>query len=254
MVTPMGIALGEDRRLFAVSLNTSSVHVFGLEGYSADSDDDGFSDAYDNCPDIYNPEQSDSDVDGIGDACDDCPSDPDKTDPGVCGCGVVDTDSDNDGTPDCNDGCPFDDNKTDAGTCGCNVLDTDLDGDGIIDCNDNCHGVSNPDQSDIDFDELGDACDEDADGDGFSFNNDCHDLDPNINPNSCDIKGDGVDQDCDGTDRTKGKPCNSEEDTVEDKVEVSEGKGKTCSDGIDNDGDGLYDCDDPDCSKNRTCK
>jgi hypothetical protein len=33
MVTPMGIALGEDRRLLVASLNTTDVHVFGLEGY-----------------------------------------------------------------------------------------------------------------------------------------------------------------------------------------------------------------------------
>jgi len=33
MVTPMGLALGEDRRLFVASLNTSSVHTFGLDGY-----------------------------------------------------------------------------------------------------------------------------------------------------------------------------------------------------------------------------
>jgi hypothetical protein len=34
MVTPMGIALGIDRRLFIASLNTAAVHVFGLEGYT----------------------------------------------------------------------------------------------------------------------------------------------------------------------------------------------------------------------------
>ncbi len=33
MLTTMGIALGQDRRLFAASLNTSSVYVFGLQGY-----------------------------------------------------------------------------------------------------------------------------------------------------------------------------------------------------------------------------
>lgn len=33
MLTTMGIALGQDMRLFAASLNTSSVYVFGLEGY-----------------------------------------------------------------------------------------------------------------------------------------------------------------------------------------------------------------------------
>lgn len=32
---------------------------------------------------------------------DNCPDDPDKTEPGACGCGVADTDSDSDGTPDC---------------------------------------------------------------------------------------------------------------------------------------------------------
>lgn len=39
---------------------------------------------------------------------DNCPSDPNKSKPGVCGCGIPDTDSDADGTPDCNDGCPND--------------------------------------------------------------------------------------------------------------------------------------------------
>lgn len=34
MVTPMGIALGEDRRLLVASLNTGSIHGFGLEGYT----------------------------------------------------------------------------------------------------------------------------------------------------------------------------------------------------------------------------
>jgi len=34
---------------------------------------------------------------------DNCPNDPNKTEPGICGCGVADTDSDGDGTPDCND-------------------------------------------------------------------------------------------------------------------------------------------------------
>lgn len=52
---------------------------------------------------------------------DNCPNDPNKTEPGICGCGVPDTDTDNDGTPDCNDLCPNDINKTDPGTCGCGI-------------------------------------------------------------------------------------------------------------------------------------
>jgi PKD repeat protein len=34
----------------------------------------------------------------------------------------------------------------------------------------------------------------------------------------------------------------------------TEGKGKTCSDGMDNDEDGQTDCDDSDCSRNKSCK
>ena len=43
---------------------------------------------------------------GGGGTTDRCPNDPNKTQPGICGCGVADTESDNDGTPDCIDNCP----------------------------------------------------------------------------------------------------------------------------------------------------
>jgi len=54
---------------------------------------------------------------------DNCPGDPDKTDPGVCGCGIPDVDSDGDGTLDCEDGCPADPDKTTPGVCGCGAPD-----------------------------------------------------------------------------------------------------------------------------------
>ncbi len=54
----------------------------------ADRDGDGVSDDEDNCPGDINPEQDDEDGDGAGDACDGCPADKEKTEPGLCGCGV----------------------------------------------------------------------------------------------------------------------------------------------------------------------
>ena len=126
---------------------------------SDDTDGDGIEDDIDNCPLISNQDQTDTDGDGVGDVCDNCSDDPNKTDPGACGCGVADTDSDNDGMADCIDGCPHDLEKTEPGICGCGVADTDSDGDGMADCNDNCPGVSNSDQADSDGDGIGDVCD-----------------------------------------------------------------------------------------------
>ena len=84
---------------------------------------------------------------------DGCPNDPNKTEPGICGCGTPDTDTDSDGTPDCSDYCPNDPNKIEPGVCGCGVTDTDSDGDGMTDCwekhiidaheNDNITGIDN---------------------------------------------------------------------------------------------------------------
>ena len=71
-----------------------------------------------------------------GTPVDNCESDPNKTEPGVCGCGVADTDTDGDGTADCNDTCDSDPNKIVPGICGCNEPEdpTDTDGDGTWDC------------------------------------------------------------------------------------------------------------------------
>ncbi len=68
-------------------------------------------------------------------------------------------DSDGDGVPDSEDGCPLDPDKSDPGLCGCGVSDAlDSDGDGVPDCADNCLLVPNADQVDCDGNGVGDVC------------------------------------------------------------------------------------------------
>jgi len=40
-----------------------------------DSDNDGIGNGTDNCPNVYNPNQTDTDLDAVGDICDNCPDD-----------------------------------------------------------------------------------------------------------------------------------------------------------------------------------
>ncbi len=122
-----------------------------------DEDNDGVGDLRDNCP-IANPDQTNSDSDALGNACDD--------------------DDDNDGFFDYEDELPFDssDHK-------------DSDGDGVGDQSDNCSLVPNLAQLNYDGDSLGDACDEDDDGDGF---NDADDVFPFDASEQRDSDGDGI--------------------------------------------------------------
>lgn len=57
-----------------------------------------------------------------------CPADPDKTEPGICGCGVRDTDSDGDRTADCEDCAPMNAAVSPAAPEVCNGGDDDCDG------------------------------------------------------------------------------------------------------------------------------
>ncbi|MEW6080098.1 MAG: DUF1566 domain-containing protein, partial [Thermodesulfobacteriota bacterium] len=143
---------------------TFQLTVFG-NGCSTDTDSITLTIAADACPE--DPEKlepgacgcgvadTDSDSDGTLDCNDGCPDDPSKIDPGLCGCGIADTDSDGDASPDCNDGCPNDPNKMSAGACGCGNPDVDLDGNGVIDC------LEQPPDDDT---EVCDGIDNDLDG------------------------------------------------------------------------------------------
>ena len=81
----------------------------------------------------------------------------DTCDAGICS--NTFQDADGDGVCDFFDLCPLDPEKTDPGVCGCGVPDTDTDGDGVPDCIDNCPTTPNPGQLDTDGDGIGDACD-----------------------------------------------------------------------------------------------
>lgn len=123
---------------------------------------------------IPNNELVDSDHDGAIDCLDGCPNDRKKTDPGLCGCGVVDKDKDNDGVADCNDVCNNEDDTVDVDADGipdciddCLFTGQDSDGDGVEDCNDICSGQD---------DTL------DTDNDGIP---DCIDYCPNDSTNMC---------------------------------------------------------------------
>ncbi len=125
-----------------------------------------------------------------------CPDDPNKTAPGVCGCGVPDIDSDGDGVLDCLDGCPDDPTRTAPGPCGCGVAETDSDGDGVPDCIDGC--PSDPAKSSPGACGCGNP-ETDTDGDGTP---DCIDLCPNdprkTEPGNCGCGVSDADSDDDG--------------------------------------------------------
>lgn len=105
-------------------------------------------------------------------------------------------DADRDGTPDLLDGCPDDPDKVEPGACGCGEPETDTDGDGVPDCVDNCPFVVNPAQTDTDGDGIGNAC-EAADGDGGDGGDDGDGGDGGDDGDDGD-GGDGGDGDGDG--------------------------------------------------------
>lgn len=162
----------------------------------ADSDMDG----------IGNNEDPDDDNDGILDDEDAFPEDATESND-LDGDGIadgVDDDIDGDGVINDEDALPEDAREsvdTDGDGVG-NEVDTDDDGDGLsdaqeialgtdplnmdtdddnfIDSRDNCPLEENPAQLDMDFDGIGDVCDDDIDGDGFANEDDFAPFDPTV--------------------------------------------------------------------------
>jgi hypothetical protein len=133
-------------------------------------------------PEPDKDEKEDSDI------IDECPNNPEKTEPGVCGCSVPDIDSDGDGILDCKDNCYLEPNEDQL----------DSDGDGIGDECDNCPNHPNATQADSDSNGVGNVCEPaliDPDGDGVeTLLDNC----PNIaNEDQLDSDSDGIGDACD---------------------------------------------------------
>ncbi|MBW0147000.1 thrombospondin type 3 repeat-containing protein [Marinobacter sp. CAU 1620] len=77
----------------------------------------------------------------------------------------------------------------------------DDDGDGVPNGSDNCPAAVNPDQEDLDGDGQGDACDTDTDGDGIDDEGGFGEANDNCplvaNPDQADTDGDGIGDACD---------------------------------------------------------
>jgi len=194
------------------------IGAFERRAPDTDTDNDGLTDACDNCVNDANTDQADADSDGVGDVCDNCVN--------TLNSGQEDADSD--GVGDVCDNCVNDANTDQA----------DADSDGVGDVCDNCPDVTNQDQANADGDTLGDACDncptvtnqDQADGDGDGVGDVCDNCPNDANTNQLDTDSDGVGDVCDGcpTDLNKTAPG-------------------VCGCGIsdaDTDGDGTLDCND----------
>ena len=167
-------------------VETGSVTTY-LSGLGPpDSDNDGYYNTIDNCPNTYNPGQENEDGDKHGDVCDNCQSV--KND--------LQEDSDNDGTGDACDVCTRD-------------AKNDIDGDGYcegtgylepkIGDNDNCPDISNADQTDTDTDGIGNVCDDDDDGDNIPDATDNCPLASNTSQS--DMNSNGIGDACDDMDK-----------------------------------------------------
>ena len=180
----------------AVELGSGDTDCNGVEDNADDDDQDGIFNDADNCRTTSNPSQADYDKDGTGDACDaddDGDGIPDAADkcPGLITTWYDNVDSDGDGTgrgcdpDDDNDGIPDDGAP---GNSPCASLQT-------VSCDDNCINDPNPTQFDGNQNGRGDACDPDADGDGFYIESDnCTFV---ANPSQTDTDQDGMGDACD---------------------------------------------------------
>jgi hypothetical protein len=233
-------------------------------GTCSDDDGDVVHDLLDNCPGAYNPDQADTDGDGVGDACD-------GGSVPFCGNGVQEMGEDCDGANLGGHTCQslgFDGGSLSCNTdCTLNGAACTLCGDGILDSGEACDGADLGGQScrSQGFDDGTLSCSAsctldasgcfcvDADGDGVALcDGDCDDANPGVHPGATEVCNDGIDQDCNGQDKTKG--CKGGGKGGKGGSGGGDTGGEHCKNGTDDDGDGLVDCADPDCASKRFCR
>ncbi len=220
----------------------------GTDPIMADTDGDGLSDGQEAAEET-NPLSADTDGDGASDGQEvGYGSDPNNAD--TDGDGLADgsefdngtdptsADSDSDGAADGSDNCPLahnpDQSDLDYDGIG-DACDPDDDGDGLVDGEDNCPSVANQDQVDMDQDGMGDACDLDDDNDGLT---DQQEADLGTNPLDEDSDNDGLN---DGEEVGLGAnplDADTDDDDLLDGQEVALG---TDLSRVDTDDDGLSD-------------
>lgn len=241
----------------------------GCDGMQTDSDGDSVPDLLDTCPETpaaasvnatgCAASETDSDNDGVTDDLDRC----EATQGGnlttgfnlTTGCAAYQRDTDNDGVTDDRDACPDTPASADIDETGCSPSQRDRDGDGVTDDRDHCSLTNTT----VGLDANGCASNQrDADGDRIP---DSLDQCPNtpvgaaVDVNGCaavqrDTDGDGKTDDVDACPTVAANSSNGCKPAVRIVAQPSillrtanppAGVGVTpeCSDGLDNDDDGL---------------